>query len=221
MGFLDRLLGRESQPHRRQQWGAPAPSGQSYDVPPPRGGASSEDERAIARYRYLLRTAPPEDIEKVHAEAFAQLSPEQRQMVLQRLTEDLPESERPRTDQPADLARSATRAEMRQPGYLQSAFGGGRGGMGMGGMFAGSMLGTIAGFVVGSAIADAMLGGYESSPEAADAGDAGDDAGGDAGGGDAGGDVGGADAGGADAGGADAGGGFGDFGGDFGGFGDF
>ena len=220
MGFLDRLLGRESQPHRRQQWGAPAPFVQSYDVPPPRGGASSEDERAIARYRYLLRTAPPEDIEKVHAEAFAQLSPEQRQMVLQRLTEDLPESERPRTDQPADLARSATRAEMRQPGYLQGAFGGGRGGMGMGGMFAGSMLGTIAGFVVGSAIADAMLGGYESSPEAADAGDAGGDGGGDAGGGDAdGGDAGG------DLGGADAGGdfgGFGDFGGgDFGGLGDF
>ena len=74
MGFLDRLLGREPQPQGRQQWGAPQPSGQPYDVPPPRGGASSEDERAIARYRYLLRTAPPEDIEKVHAEAFAQLS---------------------------------------------------------------------------------------------------------------------------------------------------
>lgn len=227
MGFLDRLLGREPQPQGRQQWGAPPPSGQPYDVPSPRGGASSEDERAIARYRYLLRTAQPEDIEKVHAEAFAQLSPEQRQMVLQRLTEDLPESERPRTDQPAELARSATRAEMRQPGYLQGAFGRGGGGMGMGGMFAGSMLGTIAGFVVGSAIADAMLGGYESSPEAAQAGDAGGDAGGD-GGGDTGGDAGGdasGDAGG-DIGGGDAGGGFGDFGGgdfggDFGGFGDF
>jgi hypothetical protein len=217
MGFLDRLLGREPQP-RSQQWGASPPSGQPYPVPPPRGGASTEDERAIARYRYLLRTAPPEDIEKVHAEAFGQLSPEQRQLVLQRLTEDLPESERPRSDQPADLARSATRAEMRQPGYLQGAFAG-RGGMGMGGMFAGSMLGTIAGFVVGSAIADAMLGDYGSSPEAADAGEAsgdgGVDAGGDTGadsGGDAGGDLGG-----------DAGGGWdgGDFGGDFGGFGDF
>lgn len=223
MGFLDRLLGREplqqQTQYERQQL---RPSGRPYDVPPPRGGASSEDERAIARYRYLLRTAPPEDIEKVHAEAFAQLSPEQRQLVLQRLTDDLPESERPRSDEPVDLARSATRAEMRQPGYLQGAFGGGRGGMGMGGMFAGSMLGTIAGFVVGSAVADAMLGGYEGSPEAAEAGDLGGDAGGDAGGdlgadtgGDAGGDVGG-----------DVGGGFGDFGagdfgGDFGGFGDF
>ncbi|ADU48766.1 hypothetical protein [Intrasporangium calvum] len=226
MGFLDRLLGRE--PLQQQHQPAP-PTGRPYDVPTPRGGASSEDERAIARYRYLLRTAPPEDIEKVHAEAFGQLSPEQRQMVLQRLTEDLPEAERPRSDQPADLARSATRAEMRQPGYLQGAFGGGRGGMGMGGMFAGSMLGTIAGFVVGSAIADAMLGGYDGSPEATEAGDSGGDLGGDGGdaGGDTGGDAGGGDLGG-DAGG-DAGGGFGggdfgggDFGGgDFGGFGDF
>lgn len=229
MGFLDKLLGRE--PLQQQQRTAPAPTGQPYQVPSPRGGASSEDERAIARYKYLLRTADPEDIERVHAEAFGKLSPEQRQMVLQRLTEDLPENERPRSDQPADLARSATRAEMSRPGYLQGAFGGGRGmggGMGMGGMIAGSMLGTIAGVVVGSALADMMLGGYESSPEAQEAGDAGADAGdsGDAGGdsgdsGDGGGDAGdaGGDAGdgGGDAGGSD----FGDFGGgDFGG-GDF
>lgn len=225
MGFLDRLLGREPREQPQYQRQQPRPSGQPYDVPAPRGGASTEDERAIARYRYLLRTAPPEDIERVHAEAFASLSPEQRQQVLSRMSEDLPASEQPRSAEPADLARAATRAEMRQPGYLQRSFGGG--GMGMGGMFAGSMLGTIAGFVVGSAIADAMLGGYEGSPEAAEAGDASGDSGGDSGGdagGDAGGEMGG-DAGG-DAGG-DLGGGFGDFGGgdfggDFGGgFGDF
>ena len=110
MGFLDRLLGREPlQQQATPQTQQPPPTGQPYAVPSPRGGASTEDERAIARYRYLLRTADPEDIERVHAEAFAKLSPEQRQMVLQRLTEDLPENERPRTDQPDDLARSATR----------------------------------------------------------------------------------------------------------------
>lgn len=225
MGFLDKLLGREPLQQQRPQQAQP-PTGQPYAVPAPRGGASSEDERAIARYKYLLRTAPPEDIERVHTEAFAKLSPEQRQMVLQRLNEDLPEGERPRSDQPADLARSATRAEMSRPGYLQGAFGGGRGGgMGMGGMIAGSMLGTIAGVVVGSALADMMLGGYDSSPEAqeagdatADAGDTGDagDAGGDAG--DGAGDTG--DAGGSDFGDFGGGGDFGDFGGggDFGGF---
>lgn len=211
MGFLDRLLGR--QPLQDQQ---ARPTGRPYDVPAPSRGASSEDERAIARYKYLLRTAPPEDVERVHAEAFGRLSPEQRQQVLSRMSEDLPQAEQPRTAEPADLARAATRAEMRQPGYMQRSFGGG--GMGMGGMFAGSMLGTIAGFVVGSAIADAMLGGYDQSPEAAEAGDTGSDTGDT--GGDAGADAG-ADSGGdqaaGDAGG-DAGGGFGDFGGgDFGG----
>ena len=208
MGFLDRLLGREPLQQQQQHQQA-RPSGQPYDVPAPRGGASTEDERAIARYRYLLRTAPPEDIERVHAEAFANLSPEQRQQVLGRMSEDLPEAERPRSAEPADLARAATRAEMRQPGYLQRSFGGGTG---MGGMFAGSMLGTIAGFVVGSAIADAMLGGYDQSPEAAEAGDTGADTGGESG--DTGSDTG------ADAG-ADSGDTGGDVGGDAGGFGDF
>jgi len=236
MGFLDTLLGREPLQQQRPQQPPQPPTGQPYAVPP-RGGASTEDERAIARYTYLLRTADPEDIEKVHAEAFAKLSPEQRQMVLQRLTDDLPESERPRSDQPADLARSATRAEMSRPGYLQGAFGGGRGGMGgmgMGGMIAGSMLGTIAGVVVGSALADTMLGGYDSSPEAHEAGDANGDSGDSGDGGDGGGDGtvdaagdtggsdfgdagGGSDFGGSDFGGGDFGGG--DFGGgDFGGF---
>ncbi|MGO4602159.1 hypothetical protein [Terrabacter sp. 2YAF2] len=179
MGFLDKLLGREPLQQQRPQQ-PPPPTGEPYAVPSPRGGASTEDERAIARYTYLLRTADPEDIEKVHAEAFAKLTPEQRQMVLQRLTDDLPASERPRSDQPADLARSATRAEISRPGYLQGAFGGGRGGggMGMGGMIAGSMLGTIAGVVVGSALADMMLVGYDSSPEAHEAGDANGDFGG-------------------------------------------
>lgn len=221
MGFLDRLLGREPQ---RPPTPMPAPVGRPYEAPAPRGGASVDDERAIARYRYLLRTAPPEDIERVHAEAFAQLSQEQRQMVLQRLTEDLPEAERPRSTEPADLARSATRAELSRPGYLQRSFGGG---MGMGGMFAGSMLGTIAGVVVGSAVADALFDGYSSSPEAADAGDTGagqDGSGGDGSGGDSGTDTAGdsADGAGSDPGLGDAGGdsgfeGFGDFGGgDFG-----
>ena len=30
----------------------------------------SEDEQALARYRYMLKTAPPETIEQAHVEAF-------------------------------------------------------------------------------------------------------------------------------------------------------
>ncbi len=200
MGLLDWLLGRSS----NQTQGAPRST---------RGrGGMSADEQAIERYRYLLRTAPPETIEQAHAEAFAQLTPEQRQMMLQELSQDLPEAERAAAARsgadPAALARTATRAELRQPGTLERRFGGmGAPGMGMGGFMAGSFLSTIAGVVVGSAIANAFF--FDSGYDGGDSGgDAGSDSGGDTG----------SDAGDGDFGGGDFGGGdFGDFGGgDFG-----
>lgn len=138
MGFLDRLLGRDQ------------------DARLQRGPAVSDDDRAIERYRYLLQTAPPEQIEQAHEEAFAQLTPEQRREVLEALAAETPESERSTADDPRSLARMATRAEMRQPGTLERSFGG-RGGAGMGGIFAGSMLGSIAGVFIGTAIAQQML----------------------------------------------------------------
>ena len=42
----------------------------------------------------MLKTAPPEVIEQAHAEAFAQLTPEQRRLALQRIAEGMPASER-------------------------------------------------------------------------------------------------------------------------------
>jgi hypothetical protein len=135
MGFLDRLLGRDSATSRQ--------------------AAPASDDRAIERYRYLLQTAPPERIEQAHEEAFAQLTPEQRREVLEALAAETPESERSTADDPRSLARMATRAEMRQPGTLERSFGGR--GVGMGGIFAGSMLGSIAGVFIGTAIAQQML----------------------------------------------------------------
>ena len=169
---------------------------------------SSADEQALERYRYLLRTAPPETIEEAHAEAFAQLTPEQRRMVLEELTRELPEHERAGgvryEDDPRSLARLATRTEMRQPGALERSFGGmGSRGIGYGGLMAGSFLSAFAGILVGSAIAEQFFGdaGYDQgSAEGDDAGQA--DAGGDVdGAGDFGGDLG-------DFGGGDFGGGF-------------
>lgn len=130
MGFLDRLLGREdrSQPgDGRQAWPTNAdPYGQqsaagyrygqqSYDVPPDAArtasaGSStppSEDELAVERYRYLLRTAPPERIEDVHAEAFARLTPEQRRMVFDELSRTAPADEAPRADDPRSPDRKS------------------------------------------------------------------------------------------------------------------
>lgn len=123
-------------------------------------GASGRDpdEVAVERYRYMLRTAPPETVENAHAQAFAKLSPEQRRKVLEGLGNAVPASERAASDDPRSLARMATRAEMREPGTMERALGGGRGGMGMGGLVAGSLLASVAGAFVGTAIADAFLG---------------------------------------------------------------
>ena len=234
MGLLDRLLGREpqGQQNRNQnqnQGGRPwydtgtsaQPAGRvGYGEPSRSRGPQSDDERAIARYRYMLRTAPPETIEQAHAEAFAQLTPEQRQTVLNDLQQEMPASERGQNMQtdPQSLARTATRAEMRQPGSVERALGrnGGQqgGGIGMGGMIAGSLLGSVAGVVIGSAIANSFFNdsgyndetgeGSESGGEdVAGEGDSGGDAGGDSGGDFGGGDFGGGDFGGGDFGGGE------------------
>ena len=82
----------------------------------------SEDDpaasAAVARYDYLLRTAEPAQLARIHVEAFARLTPEQRDQLHTRLRTELPPEEQPRTSQPADLARTATRAEAARPGVL-------------------------------------------------------------------------------------------------------
>ncbi|MEO5920993.1 MAG: hypothetical protein ABIQ01_07605 [Pseudolysinimonas sp.] len=182
MGFLDRIFGPE-------EVAAPAA---------PRGRtAPTDDERAVERYRYLLSTAPPETIEQVHAEAFAKLTDEQRAVIYEELSKGAGTGERPLSSEPATLARSATRAEMRQPGTLERSFSNpAYRGPGFGSMIASSLIGTVAGYVVGSALVSAFLpwdGGADASDSDADGGsDAGDtsdagDASGDFGGGDFGG----------------------------------
>jgi hypothetical protein len=259
MGFLDRLLGRE--PRDRGYGAAPeqtsgypsqgyAPDKPGYGTYPgeqPGGRPAqstlpgtakgrSADDVAIDRYRYLLRTAPPDAVEQAHAEAFAQLSAEQRQRVLAELGAAVPPQERATSDDPRSLARMATRAELRSPGTLERAFGGAPGGSAgpsFGSMVGSSLLGTVAGVVIGSAVADMLFGPAFGDP----AQDFADEDGGtpDGGSSDGGDDAGsadthavdyGTDAGSADVGSADPGGGFfdggdggwgGDFGGDFGG----
>lgn len=183
MGFLDRLLGREEpRPNGSQQQNAAyqpyggdgaagQPAGATTPGVPGQAGAPqrSEDEIAVERYRYLLRTAPPETIEQVHEEAFAKLTPEQRRMVFEQLSQNAPAGEQPRADDPRSLAQAATRSELRQPGTLERSLGGygagagagggrgGFGGPGLGSMFATSLLGSVAGYVIGSAIVSSFL----------------------------------------------------------------
>jgi acyl-CoA reductase-like NAD-dependent aldehyde dehydrogenase len=58
------------------------------------GRSTPADDQAIARYHYMLKTAPPETIEQAHAEAFARLTPEQRRKVLEEMGDRIPAAER-------------------------------------------------------------------------------------------------------------------------------
>ena len=217
MGFWDKLMGRE-QPQQPQYGNQPR---QGYNAPNQQPNQPMTDEQAVARYRYMLQTAPPETIEQAHAEAFAQLTPEQRRMVLTNLSAVVPPNERATSDDPQSLARMATRAEIRQPGTMERTFGS-TGGVGLGGMMAGSFFSSIAGVMVGTMIAQSFFGGFNNdgsysegyqdgqqadnaSTDSADSADSGGDYDN--------GDYGSSDFGGNDFGGGDFGGG--DFGGDF------
>ena len=188
MGLFDRLFGSDDQ-----------------NTPAPPARPRSTDEIAVERYRYLLRTAPPETLEQVHAEAFAKLTDDQRALVYQELSQS---GEQPRGQDAASLAQAATRSELRQPGTLERSFQG----PSFGAMVGSSLLGTVAGYVIGSALVSAFLptdmGGTDASADAgADNGDSGSDASADSG---------------SDFGGGDFGSSSGDFGGgDFGGGFDF
>lgn len=164
MSFFDRLFG------------ASRDEGGPHPVPP-----RSDDARAVERYRYLLQTAPPEAIERVHREAFERLAPEQRALLLDELRKDAPESEQPADDTPDTLARAATRAEMREPGSMERTMQAPVFGQVLGA----SLLGTVAGYVVGSALVSAFLPPIDAGGDVASDGgafDASGDAGGDFGG---------------------------------------
>jgi hypothetical protein len=139
MGFLDRLLGNE----------APRPERTRVTAPP-------SDAQALERYRYMLQTAPPETIEQAHEEAFRKLTPEQRRQVLAGLAEAAPPAEKAAiqqtsVDDTAALARTATRAEIRQPGTMERTLGG----AGMG--FGASLLSSFAMGFVGSMVANSFF----------------------------------------------------------------
>jgi hypothetical protein len=191
MGFLDRLLGRSTGPESRPRQDASASS--------PAAPGELTDEQALERYRYLVRTAPPDAIEQAHEEAFARLTPEQRRQALRDLSAAVPEHERTGGDDPRSLARMATRAETNRPGTVERAFGGG------GGMLGGSLLGSFAAAFAGSLVAQALFSEYGGEEAGAEAGGGAEGEPGDAGADTGGGDFGGGDFGGGDIGGGDVG----------------
>ena len=107
MGIFDRFHGHHESESRFQ----------------PMPALDLTDREAIARYRFLLQSAPPETIEQAHASAFAQLTPAQRRTILDELCHEMPAFEWETgvryADEPRSLARMATRAELEHPGTLE------------------------------------------------------------------------------------------------------
>lgn len=150
---------------------APPASADPYAPPPAPGAggatragsaASDADRAAIARYDYLLQTADPQRIEQIHRDAFARLTPQQRELVEERMRDELAPGKRPRSSSPDDLARAAGRAEAMRPGRMRGLLsrvrGGGAGGAAvMAGGAAVGVLGAVAGGAVLSAVATPIL----------------------------------------------------------------
>jgi hypothetical protein len=134
-----------SGPHKKQQFGAR-----------PGVAPSNEADRvAIAKYDYLLKTADPERLEQAHHDAFARLTPEQRQQVLQRLNAELPRHDQGTDASAAGLARTATRGETSRPGTMRKVLGGAA--IGGGALAVGGLAVAVAGGAVLSAAAGPVL----------------------------------------------------------------
>ncbi|TCU85440.1 hypothetical protein EDF51_10426 [Curtobacterium sp. PhB25] len=186
-GAADRLTGddRSQQQRPQQQYGQPqqqqygqqqygqAPQqqyGQQQYGQPQQHGPADSDKVALAKYDYLLRTSSPDQLEQVHHDAFARLTPAQRQQVRNRLNSELPPHEHLRDDSAGGMARAMTRGEVRRPGLIRRVLGGssnGNGnGRGRGGAFAGGAavgagamaLGGIGVAVAGGAVLSAAAG---------------------------------------------------------------
>ena len=156
MSFFERIFGRKDTAQVERTYG-------EWQRQPsyPSAAPQSSDEQAIARYRYMLRTAPPETIEQAHEEAFAKLTPAQRAQVLRELNTQLPPGEQihgAAAGDPHVLARMATRAELRRPGTIERSFGGMGGGLGGAALgMGGTILASLATGFVGSMVAQQFM----------------------------------------------------------------
>lgn len=120
------------------------------------GRLSAADRQAVARYDYLLQTADPHQVEEIHREAFARLTPDQRAHVQSRMTSELPAHEQPRSSSPADLARAAARGEAARPGLLKGLLARAGSGRGAGRLAGGAVIGAGAG-ILGAVAAGAIV----------------------------------------------------------------
>ncbi|MEO6116048.1 MAG: hypothetical protein ABIP33_06655 [Pseudolysinimonas sp.] len=117
------------------------------------GVEQDRDDDVLLRYRHLLETAPIESIEQAHAEAFGALLDPARAAIYEELSRGSGTGERPLSSEPATLARSASRAERRVPGSLETTL---RAADDRGG-FGGALLDPVVDHVATSPLVSAFL----------------------------------------------------------------
>ncbi len=133
LDFLQNLLGGGQQ---RQEYHDFV---NRYDQGPPWAGIS--DQEAVHRYQQVAPQLPPDTYQQSAEEAFARMSPQQRQEFARYLQQrsqqhgvDFPDFNRDGIDDryqdPGQLARVTSRMEQQQPGILGDLLGGGGGGGG-------------------------------------------------------------------------------------------
>lgn len=113
----------------------------------------SDNDVVLRRYRHLIHTAPIESLEQAHAEAFGELHDSERAAIYEELSRGSGTGERPLSSEAATLARSASRAERRVPGSMESTL---RAADDRGG-FAGALVDPVVDHVTSSPLVSAFL----------------------------------------------------------------
>jgi hypothetical protein len=120
------------------------------------------EDQTVRQYRFLLRTAPLDALEAVHADALAGLSAADREVVLSAVQEGLVAGARLSSSDIAKIAHLLTLGERRTPGAFLRAV-------------APGPLQALAQAVTESEAASGLLGGYDAwdgvDPEPADVGE--------------------------------------------------
>lgn len=93
------------------------------------------DDSSVQQYDELTRKVSPQTLERINDEAFAKLTPQEREAAFETLTREGQPGERPIDSSAPALAASATRLELRHPGELGRLFGSHPGDPGSGGLF--------------------------------------------------------------------------------------
>ena len=133
MGLLDDLLGGGQQRREYQDFAS------RYDQGPPWAGIS--DHEAVSRYQQVATRLPPDVYQQSAEDAFARMSPQERQEFARYLQQrsrqqslDFPDFNQDGIDDryqdPRMLAQVTSRMEQQQPGILGQLLGGGGGGAG-------------------------------------------------------------------------------------------